>query len=163
MQFRAYDRFRLKNLNAIDSYLRKILTSEDIKVLGDDFLVFDSLETYDLIQMNPRPKMEIKIYLYNVWKSNKGYKINKRFILIFRHANSNKYFSYGCKTKLRLDDIEKVFTYFNNGITPEISLYQSYVDWFENRRPDNYHENSLFKVRVYKKDTMHFYVKMTYC
>ena len=39
-------------------------------------------------------------------------------------------------------------------------LSDAYYSWYRNNRSDsNYFENSLIKFRIYKKGTMHFYVK----
>lgn len=144
--------FSQNNINVLYEYL---LENGNNLFKNAIYNLFDEITS----KLSWYPETGKNIYLYNGWKSNNGYKINKKFILIFRNAYSGKCFSYDWETKTRLEDIEKVFTYFNNGITPEISLSQSYIDWFENRRPNNYFENSLFKVRVYQKGTLHFYVK----
>lgn len=144
--------FSQNNINVLYEYL---LENGNNLFKNAIFNLFDEITR----ESSWYPETAKNTYLYNGWKSNNGYKINKRFILSFRRAYFHSYICPDWETKSRLDDIEKVFTYFNNGVTPEISLSRLYVDWYENRRSDNFFENSLFKVRVYKKGTAHFYVK----
>lgn len=107
------------------------------------------------------PEMKKNIYLFNGWKSNNGYKINYRFILNI-YLYKSRYSYYNSATE-QLNDIEKIFVYFNNGIYPEVKLSDAYIDWdkkFSSGLTDKLlFENSMFKVRIYKKGTCHFYVK----
>ncbi|OCG48557.1 DUF4942 domain-containing protein [Gilliamella sp. Bim3-2] len=95
------------------------------------------------------------IYLYNGWKTNNGYKINKKFILPMHNPST---FDGGWRVQEELSDIEKVFSFFNNGRKPEASIADIYNKW-RHSHTDNHIENDLFKICFYKKGTAHFTVK----
>lgn len=130
---------------------------------GSDLFNNAILELFDNItrEYSWYPETKKNIYLFNGWKSNNGYKINHRFILIINLYKSRR--SYYSSATEQLNDIEKIFVYFNNGIYPEVKLSDAYIDWdkkFRSGLTDKLlFENSMFKVRIYKKGTCHFYVK----
>lgn len=146
--------FSYNNINTLYEY-----------ILDNGSNLFDNaiLDLFDEITHEScwYPETKKNIYLFNGWKSNNGYKINKRFILI-KGLYMASYMS-SCNAKDKLDDIEKVFVYFNNGIYPEVKLSDEYIEWNNNYKKgltnNTFFENSMFKVRVYKKGTCHFYVK----
>ncbi|MBI0114438.1 MULTISPECIES: DUF4942 domain-containing protein [unclassified Gilliamella] len=129
---------------------------------GNDLFNNAIFELFDEItcERSWYPETQKNIYLFNGWKSNNGYKINRRFILIISLYLS-RYSSY--RAIEELNDIEKIFVYFNNGIYPEVKLSDAYNDWHKNYKNgltnNTFFENSMFKVRVFKKGTSHFYVK----
>ena len=140
--------FSYNNINTLYEYILKN---------GNDLFKNAIFDLFDEITRKHSwyPEKEKNIYLFNGWKSNNGYKINSRFILIIQG-----YTCYDSQVLEKLDDIEKIFVYFSNGIYPEIKLRDAFNVWHKNNRSDlNYFENSMFKIRVYKKGTMHFYVK----
>jgi hypothetical protein len=140
--------FSHNNINTLYEY---ILANGNNLFKNAIFALFDEITR----EHSWYPEKSKNIYLFNGWKSNNGYKINSRFILIIQG-----YASYNRDVIEELDDIEKIFVYFNNGIYPEVRLSDAYYSWYRNNRSDsNYFENSLIKVRIYKKGTMHFYVK----
>lgn len=104
------------------------------------------------------PETRKNIYLYNGWKTNNGFKINKKFILPMNHSHWSAFWSSTWETKAKLEDIEKVFTFFNNGIAPSVSISDKYVEWAKNKTELPF-ENELFMIRIYKKCTVHITVK----
>lgn len=141
--------FSYNNINTLYEYILEN---------GNDLFKNAILSLFDQITHKHSwyPEMSKNIYLFNGWKSNNGYKINSRFILIIQG-----YVSYYNNRSVieKLTDIEKIFVYFNNGMFPEVKLGEAYEKWYKENRDMNFFENSMFKVKVYKKGTMHFYVK----
>jgi hypothetical protein len=141
--------FSVNNINVLYEYL---LNNGNELFKNAIFELFDEITTV----YSYYPETEKNVYLFNGWKSNNGYKINNRFILRFYDAYERHLVS--SETKFKLDDIEKVFSYFNNGIAPEKPISQCYHEWHSNKMGNTF-ENSIFKCRIYKKGTIHFYVK----
>jgi 16S rRNA G966 N2-methylase RsmD len=141
--------FSINNINVLYEYLL---------AHGNELFKNAIFELFDKITFTSSfyPETKKNTYLFNGWKSNNGYKINNRFILPFHNAY-DRYLA-STATKLKLDDIEKVFSYFNNGIAPEKPISQCYHEWHNNKMGNTF-ENSIFKCRIYKKGTIHFYVK----
>lgn len=146
--------FSYNNINTLYEY---ILDNGNDLFKNAIFRLFDEITR----ESSWYPELGKNRYLFNGWKSNNGYKINKRFILV-----KNAYpdgFGARYSTIDDFNDIEKVFVYFNNGIYPEVKLSKAYEDWFNGLKTgtitESFFENSMFKVRIFKKGTAHFYVK----
>lgn len=148
--------FSRNNINTLYEY---ILKNGNNLFKNAIFALFDKITR----RSSYYPEISKNIHLFNGWKSNNGYKINSKFILIIK-GWPKAWFDADYEVIEELDDIEKIFVYFNNGIYPEIKLSQAYVAWYDARRAGeatnrNLFENSMFKVRLFQKGTMHFYVK----
>jgi 16S rRNA G966 N2-methylase RsmD len=141
--------FSINNINLLYEYL---LNNVNELFKNAIFKLFDEITERHSFY----PETEKNVYLFNGWKSNNGYKINNRFILRFHNAYNHYLANF--ETKSKLDDIEKVFSYFNNGIAPDQPISKSYNDWYHNKI-GNIFENSMFKCRIFKKGTIHFHVK----
>lgn len=146
--------FSYNNINTLYEY---ILDNGNDLFNNAIFRLFDEITR----ESSWYPELKKNRYLFNGWKSNNGYKINKRFILV--KGTYSDGFGPRRSTIDDFNDIEKVFVYFNNGIYPEIRLSKAYEDWFNglktNHSSESFFENSMFKVRAFKKGTVHFYVK----
>ncbi|MCX8580111.1 DUF4942 domain-containing protein [Gilliamella sp. B3482] len=148
--------FSRNNINTLYEYILK--NGNDL-FKNAIFALFDKITR----KSSYYPEKSKNIYLFNGWKSNNGYKINSKFILIIQ-GWPKTWFHADYRVIEELDDIEKVFVYFNNGIYPEIKLSQAYTAWYDDYLAGkttnrNLFENSMFKVRLFQKGTMHFYVK----
>lgn len=117
--------------------------------------LFDKI-TYDYSYYDERQN---NFHLFNGWKSNNGYKINSRFILPFYGAHKTTSSCRRWETKELLNDIEKVITYFNNGMPISMPLQQIYEQWLQGKVEDNQLENEIIKIKIYKKGTIHFFIK----
>jgi hypothetical protein len=103
------------------------------------------------------------IHLYNGWKTNKAYKINKKVIIPLNGFTgwSTKPYTpthYNVLDKLR--DIEKVFNYLDNGLTEEIDLKEA-LTFAENYQETKKIELKYFHVTFFKKGTCHIEFKNT--
>jgi hypothetical protein len=101
------------------------------------------------------------IHLYNGWKTNKAYKINKKVIIPLNGFTgwSTKPYTpthYNVLDKLR--DIEKVFNYLDNGLTEEIDLKEA-LTFAENYQETKKIELKYFHVTFFKKGTTHLEFK----
>jgi hypothetical protein len=101
------------------------------------------------------------IHLYNGWKTNKAYKINKKVIIPLNGFTgwSTKPYTpthYNVLDKLR--DIEKVFNYLDNGLTEEIDLKEA-LKFAENYQETKKIELKYFHVTFFKKGTCHIEFK----
>ncbi|WP_064199016.1 DNA N-6-adenine-methyltransferase [Brevibacillus brevis] len=103
------------------------------------------------------------IHLYNGWKTNKAYKINRKVIIPLNGFRDLQY-SWGryeptnYKVLDKLKDIEKVFNYLDGGETEEVDLTQVL------KMAEHYQENKkiclkYFYVTFYKKGTCHIEFK----
>lgn len=101
------------------------------------------------------------VHLYNGWKTNKAYKINKKVIIPLDAFNSwwnNSFEPTSYKVMDKLKDIEKVFNYLDGGITEEIDITDS-LKMAEHYQETRKIELKYFYVTFYKKGTCHIEFK----
>ncbi|WP_137743298.1 DUF4942 domain-containing protein [Robertmurraya siralis] len=103
------------------------------------------------------------VHLYNGWRTNKAYKINKKVIIPLNGFYDISYSwgrfnptSYRCMDKLQ--DIEKVFNYLDDGTTEDIDLKES-LKFAEHYNDTKKIELKYFYVSFYKKGTCHIEFK----
>jgi hypothetical protein len=94
--------------------------------------------------------------MYNGWKTNKAYKINKKVIIPLAGFHDLQYSwgryeptHYKCLDKLK--DIEKVFNYLDAGNTEEIDLKEA-LTFAENYQETKKIELKYFHVTFLKKE-----------
>lgn len=103
------------------------------------------------------------VHLYNGWKTNKAWKINKKVIIPLNGFQDLSY-SWGryCPTRWgvldKLKDIEKVFNYLDGGITEDIDLEQE-LKMAEHYQETKKIELKYFYITFYKKGTTHIEFK----
>jgi len=93
------------------------------------------------------------IHYFNAWKSNSGYKVNKKIILPFYYSQSYHYRPYGDAYNF-LTDLEKVMRYFKPSVYQEISITDichRAVETGNNRKI----ETEYFYISIFKKGTIH--------
>jgi len=99
------------------------------------------------------------IHLYNGWKTNKSYIINKKVIIPLK-AWGTGYRGYGRYTPNRreivdkLTDVEKCFNYLDGGLTEAVDLIKALGIAERNEETKNI-ELKYFTVTFYKKGTCH--------
>jgi hypothetical protein len=100
------------------------------------------------------------IHLYNGWKTNKAYKINKKIIMPIDGYNQfwGKYEPTQWKVLDKLKDIEKVFNYLDNGQTEDIDI-QDTLKFAEHYGETKKIELKYFYVTFFKKGTCHIEFK----
>lgn len=105
-----------------------------------------------------------KIHMYNGWKTNKSYKVDKKFILrVFYKSN---YFMDNLEYKGNeishlIYNIEKAFAWLDYNIKKGVSLHSLRGIIEENIKTGNLKniETHYFYVTLYKKGTVHFTIK----
>lgn len=103
------------------------------------------------------------IHLFNGWKTNKAYKINKKVIIPLNGFHDMQY-SWGryeptnYKVLDKLRDIEKVFNYLDNGMTEEVDM-KEVLKFAENYQETKKIELKYFYVTFFKKGTCHIEFK----
>lgn len=103
------------------------------------------------------------IHLYNGWKTNKAYKINKKVIIPLNAYHDISY-SWGCYDPTRyqvldkLKDIEKVFNYLDNGTTEEIDITEA-LKMAKHYQETKKIELKYFYITFFKKGTCHIEFK----
>jgi hypothetical protein len=103
------------------------------------------------------------IHMYNGWKTNKSYKINKKVIIPLNGFYDLQY-SWGryepsnYKVLDKLKDIEKVFNYLDAGITEEIDMTDA-LKTAEHYQETRKIELKYFYITFYKKGTCHIEFK----
>jgi phospholipid N-methyltransferase len=140
--------------------LRIQLSKEMVQGVEDTILdLFEELSNkyhyYDETSRN--------VHLWNGWKSNSAYKINKRVVIPLNGFYDMQYSwgryepsHYRCYDKLR--DIERTFSYLDNGITDEIDLKEVLKHAEETGKTKKI-ETRYFFIDFYKKGTTHLTFK----
>lgn len=150
-ELKDYD-FSLYNIYT----LRIRLSKEMVKGVEDTILnlfeEFSHKHYYDESSKNT--------HLYNGWKTNKSYKINKKVIIPLSGFNEfwGKYEPTGYKVLDKLKDIEKVFNYLDNGETEEIDITES-LKMAEHYQETKKIDLKYFCITFYKKGTCHIEFK----
>lgn len=100
------------------------------------------------------------IHMFNGWKTNKAYKINKKIIIPLSAYDSwsNEYRPSYYTVKDKLKDIEKVYNYLDDGNTEEIDIDQS-LKMAEHYQETKKIDLKYFTVTFYKKGTCHIEFK----
>ncbi|WP_203249999.1 DUF4942 domain-containing protein [Cysteiniphilum marinum] len=98
------------------------------------------------------------IHYFNAWKSNSGYKVNKKVIIPFRYDTDYRgVYRISSYEESFLDDLEKVMTYFQPRneyeAAKEICKYAVYSG--QNRKIDT----EYFYISIFKKGTIHIEFK----
>lgn len=96
------------------------------------------------------------IHMYNGWKTNKAYIINKKVIIPLSGFNyfCSKYNPLDYKIKEKLQDIEKCFNYLDGGLTDAINLEES-LNFAKEYGETKDIQLKYFSVTFYKKGTCH--------
>ena len=146
-----YD-FNLYNIKEIIMELSKNLSISLEKTILDLFDSFSHQYHYAEYSKN--------IHLFNGWKTNKSWKINKKVIIplnsydsLFKNYNLTGYYVFS-----QLLDIEKVFSYLDNGLTPIIDLKEQLEKAQKNSQTKNI-DTTYFKLTFFKKGTCHIEFK----
>jgi hypothetical protein len=101
-------------------------------------------------------EMSKNIHLYNGWKTNKSYIINKKVIIPLSGYDStwNRYRPTEYKTIGKLQDIEKCFNYLDGGLTNAIDITES-LKFAEEFGETKDIQLKYFTITFYKKGTCH--------
>lgn len=101
------------------------------------------------------------IHLYNGWKTNKSYKINKKVIIPLNGFNGwfdRAYRPTDYRVSDKLKDIEKVFNYLDDGQTEEIDIADT-LKMAEHYQESRKIDLKYFYITFYKKGTCHIEFK----
>lgn len=100
------------------------------------------------------------IHLYNGWKTNKSYKINKKVIIPLSGYDDfwGRYNPTRYQVLDKLKDIEKVFNYLDNGQTEEIDITDN-LKMAEHYQETRKIDLKYFYITFYKKGTCHIEFK----
>lgn len=140
--------------------LRIQISKEMVQGVEDTILnLFDELSHkyhyYDETSRN--------VHLWNGWKSNSAHKINKRVVIPLNAYYDMQYSwggyepsNYRCYDKLR--DIERTFSYLDNGTTEEVDLKEVLKRAEETGKTKKI-ETRYFYISFYKKGTCHLEFK----
>lgn len=101
-------------------------------------------------------EMSKNIHLYNGWKTNKAYIINKKVIIPLTGYNSfwNRYNPSDYKVIQKLQDMEKCFNYLDGGLTDAVNLEES-LKFAEEYGETKDIQLKYFSITFYKKGTYH--------
>ena len=96
------------------------------------------------------------IHLFNGWKTNKSYIVNKKVIIPLNAYDQwwGRYQPSYYETVDKLKDIEKCFNYLDNGITPDIDMFDA-LEFAEQEGETKNIQLKYFTVTFYKKGTCH--------
>lgn len=151
-ELKDYD-FSLYNIYTLRIQISKEMVQGVEDTILNLFEEFSHKHYYDESSKN--------VHLYNGWKTNKAYKINKKVIIPLDAFNSwwnNRYEPTSYKVMDKLKDIEKVFNYLDGGVTQEIDITDS-LKMAEHYQETKKIELKYFYVTFYKKGTCHIEFK----
>ncbi len=151
-ELKDYD-FSLYNIYTIRIQLSKEMVQAVEDTILNLFEEFSHKHYYDETSKN--------IHLYNGWKTNKSYKINKKVIIPlngFTGWSTKPYKPTHYQVIDKLKDIEKVFNYLDNGETEEIDLMEV-LKFAEEYHETRKIETKYFYITFYKKGTCHIEFK----
>ena len=96
------------------------------------------------------------IHLFNGWKTNKSYIVNKKVIIPLNAYDQwwGRYQPSYYETVDKLKDIEKCFNYLDNGITPDVDMFDA-LEFAEKEGETKNIQLKYFTVTFYKKGTCH--------
>ncbi|QST02792.1 DUF4942 domain-containing protein (plasmid) [Pontibacillus sp. ALD_SL1] len=100
------------------------------------------------------------IHLYNGWKTNKAYKINRKVIIPLSAFDDfwGTFNLTGYKVTDKLKDIEKVFNYLDGGLTEELDMEEA-LKRAQDQQETKKIDLKYFSVTFYKKGTCHIEFK----
>ena len=149
--------FNLKNIYAIVDFLKDTWNDTLESVILE---VFDDLTR----KHSYYPECNKNMHLYDGWKTNDAFKLNKKVIIPFYGDTvfckiMNKYTCYHSGFERKFSDIEKVLTYFTtleNVVTFKQAVSKAIKD---PRNVDPTFESSFFIIKLHKKGTVHITFK----
>lgn len=150
-ELKDYD-FSLFNIYTLRIQMSKEMTQGVEDTILNLFEEFSHKHYYDESSKN--------VHLYNGWKTNKSYKINKKIIIPLNGYCSwlGHYSPTDYKVLEKLKDIEKVFNYLDNGLTEDINIDES-LKLAKHYGETKKIELKYFYVTFYKKGTCHIEFK----
>ncbi|AKO91937.1 DNA methyltransferase [Priestia filamentosa] len=151
-ELKDYD-FSLYNIYTLRIQLSKEMTQGVEETILNLFEEFSHKHYYDESSKN--------VHLFNGWKTNKSYKINKKVIIPLNGFNTwwgMKYNPTNYDVLDKLKDIEKVFNYLDDGKTEEIDITDT-LKMAEYYQETKKIELKYFYVTFYKKGTCHIEFK----
>lgn len=96
-----------------------------------------------------------KRYMYNAWKTNVGYKIDKKVILPFYGLYDSIFGRIDiCKVNEKLGDVERILNYFDGNMTADVDIYETVKEYVEQGITKNI-PLKFFSVTLYKKGSVH--------
>lgn len=150
-ELKDYD-FSLFNIYTLRIQMSKEMTQGVEDTILNLFEEFSHKHYYDESSKN--------VHLYNGWKTNKSYKINKKIIIPLNVYSwlDGRYNPTDYKVLEKLKDIEKVFNYLDNGLTEDINIDET-LKLAEHYGETKKIELKYFYVTFYKKGTCHIEFK----
>jgi hypothetical protein len=151
-ELKDYD-FSLYNIYSLRIQLNKEMIQGVEDTILNLFEEFSHKHYYDETSKN--------IHLYNGWKTNKAYKINKKVIIPLNGFNGwfERHYRPTDYTVLdKLKDIEKVFNYLDNGQTEEIDITET-LKISEHYQETRKIDLKYFYITFFKKGTCHIEFK----
>ena len=153
-ELKDYD-FSLYNIYSIRIKLSKEMIQGVEDTILNLFEEFSHKHYYDESSKN--------VHMYNGWKTNKAWKINKKVIIPLSGFRDMSY-SWGRYEPThynvidKLKDIEKVFNYLDDGITEDIDMSQT-LKMAEHYGETKKIELKYFYITFFKKGTCHIEFK----
>lgn len=153
-ELKEYD-FSVFNIEQIIKSVDKYLASSIEEKIIDLFDELSSRHSYSEYSKN--------IHLFNGWKTNSAYKINKRVVIPLMAFQDPRWYDkpkpdYDYKVKRKLSDIVKVLDFLDNGRTLDIDL-EEVLKVAEHHQTSQKIELKYFYATFYKKGTCHLEFK----
>lgn len=102
------------------------------------------------------PEQEKNIHYFDGWATNKAWKVGEKVIIpLSARGYWGDKWDYSYDVKKKLSDIEKVFNYLDDGLTPSGLDIEKELSWAEKNGVSKNIHLKYFTVTFYKKGTCH--------
>lgn len=152
LELSDYD-FNLHNIEQVN----KELQSQMMAAVEETILaLFDELsEKYSWY-----PECQKNIHYYNGWRTNIAHMINKKVILPLETTNWENKIEVDRYAAIRkLNDMEKVMDYLNDGMVEPYTDIDTVLRWAQNNGMTRNIESKYFMLTFYKKGTVYITFK----
>ena len=152
------------NRSNIEMLLDSILAEATQAMQESAVALFDKFVSYASFTQGKE-----NIYLFNGWKTNNAFKINKKIILPFGYGSPANYLDY--ELQKDLDDMQRILAMFSklkpldgSAIEDSKTRPKSWGELSEDlfrsgKQYDEWFDLDLIKVRFFKKNTIHIIFK----
>lgn len=150
-ELKDYD-FSLFNIYTLRIQMSKEMIQGVEETILNLFEEFSHKHYYDKTSKN--------VHLYNGWKTNKSYKINKKVVIPLNGYGTwdGNYDPTYYTVMHKLKDIEKVFNYLDNGLTEDVNI-EEVLKFSKNFGETKKIDLKYFYLTFYKKGTCHIEFK----
>lgn len=145
------------NTHNIESFILNVSAHFPDMIKESIVDLFDSITKYSVLDSRWGDEYKKNVHFFNAWKTNNGFKINKKIILPFYKRYSMSDLEIASSGEKFLDDLDRVLSYFSgvkiNNFSTEVAKEAMRNGQNKNIETDN------FILTFYQKGTVHITFK----